>query len=84
MPITQSPSYHGYDVTDYFAVDDEHGAAADFCRLMDEAHERGIRVIVDLVLNHTSYKHPWFKDARSDVSSTSSPPSSPTMTRIAR
>lgn len=69
MPITQSPSYHGYDVADYFAVDDEYGTAEDFHRLMEEAHQRGIRVIVDLVLNHTSSEHPWFQSARSDVNS---------------
>ncbi len=64
MPITQSPSYHGYDVVDYYAVDDEYGTAADFHRLMEEAHKRGIRVIVDLVLNHTGRDHPWFQDSR--------------------
>lgn len=69
MPIMQSPSYHGYDVVDYFTVDDEYGTNEDFLRLMEEAHQRGIRVIVDLVLNHTSSQHPWFVSARDDVNS---------------
>jgi glycosidase len=64
MPIAQSPSYHGYDVADYNTVDDEYGTNADFRRLMAEAHRRGIYVIVDLVLNHTSKTHPWFLDAQ--------------------
>ena len=63
MPITQSPSYHGYDVVDYYQVDDEYGTNEDFLRLMEEAHARGICVIVDLVLNHTSSQHPWFQEA---------------------
>ncbi len=63
MPITQSPSYHGYDVVDYYRVDDEYGTNEDFKRLMQEAHARGIRVIVDLVLNHTSAQHPWFQES---------------------
>jgi alpha-amylase len=61
MPIMQSPSYHGYDVVDYYAVDDEYGTQQDFLRMVEEAHKRGIRVIVDLVLNHTGLDHPWFK-----------------------
>ena len=65
MPIMQSPSYHGYDVVDYYAVDNEYGTEEDFKRLMDEAHKRGIRVIVDLVINHTSVSHPWFLQSRS-------------------
>ena len=69
MPIAQSPSYHGYDVADYFTVDEEYGTNDDFRRLMKEAHQRGIRVIIDLVLNHTSSQHPWFVSARSDVDS---------------
>jgi len=69
MPIAQSPSYHGYDVADYCAVDDEYGTNEDFRRLVDEVHRRGIRVIIDLVLNHTSSKHPWFQSARDDVNS---------------
>ena len=69
MPITQSPSYHGYDVVDYYAVDDEYGTAEDFQRLMTEAHKRGIRIIVDLVLNHTGRDHPWFQESRDPASS---------------
>ena len=64
MPIAESPSYHGYDVVDYRAVDEEYGTAEDFKALMEAAHARGIRVIVDLVLNHTSSQHPWFEAAR--------------------
>jgi len=60
MPIAQSPSYHGYDVTDYFTVEEDYGTNEDFLRLMDEAHQRGMVVIVDLVMNHTSSEHPWF------------------------
>jgi glycosidase len=63
MPIMESPSYHGYDVVDYYEVDPEYGSNQDFLRLMDEAHARGIRVIVDLVLNHTSREHPWFLES---------------------
>ena len=69
MPITESPSYHGYDVVNYYGVDEEYGTNDDFVRLMEEAHKRGIRVIVDLVLNHTSWKHPWFVSAQKDVDS---------------
>lgn len=61
MPITQSPSYHGYDVVDYYSVDSEYGTKEDFQRMVEEAHKRGISVIVDLVLNHTGLDHPWFK-----------------------
>jgi alpha-amylase len=60
MPIMESPSYHGYDVANYYKVDADYGTDADFQRLVDEAHERGMRVIIDLVLNHTSSMNPWF------------------------
>ena len=60
MPIMESPSYHGYDVTDYYDVDFEYGHEDDMRRLLDEAHNRGVAVIIDLVLNHTSKSHPWF------------------------
>ncbi len=68
MPIMQSPSYHGYDTVDYYLVDDEYGSNEDFKRLIEEAHARGIRVIVDLVMNHTSDQHPWFQEARDPAS----------------
>ena len=61
MPVTESTSYHGYDVVDYFAVDSEYGSQEDFKRLIDEAHQRGIKVIIDLVINHTGIENPWFK-----------------------
>jgi alpha-amylase len=63
MPIHPSPSDHGYDVTDYYAVNPDYGTMEDFKRLLEEAHSRDIRVIIDLVLNHTSTQHPWFKSA---------------------
>ncbi|MBN1667223.1 MAG: hypothetical protein JW862_09040 [Anaerolineales bacterium] len=64
MPVTESPSYHGYDVVDYYSVDREYGTEEDFLRLVDEAHQRGIRIIVDLVLNHTSSQHFWFQESK--------------------
>ncbi len=63
MPIAASPSYHGYDVTDYYRIDPEYGTNEDFKHLITEAHRRGIRVLVDLVVNHTSSEHPYFKHA---------------------
>ena len=66
MPIMESPSYHGYDVVDYYQVDEEYGNNEEFQHLIEEAQKRGIRVIIDLVLNHTSAQHPWFEAAVSD------------------
>lgn len=63
MPIHPSPSYHGYDVTNFYAVNPEYGSMEDFKNLLSEAHRRGIHVIIDLVLNHTSIRHPFFQDA---------------------
>jgi len=60
MPICPSPSYHGYDVVDYRSVNEEYGTEADFIELMEQCHLRGIKVIVDYVMNHSSDQHPWF------------------------
>jgi alpha-amylase len=63
MPIFPSPSYHGYDVTDYLSVNRDYGSLQDLKDLLREAHRRGTRVILDVPFNHTSREHPWFKDA---------------------
>ena len=65
MPIHPSPSYHGYDVTDYQGVRAQYGSPADFEALTQLAHSRGVKVVIDLVVNHSSSQHPWFLDAKS-------------------
>jgi alpha-amylase len=69
MPVFASPSYHGYDVTDYEAVNPDYGTNDDLAALVRAAHGRGMKVILDLMLNHTSDQHPWFKDSASGPSS---------------
>jgi len=63
MPVYPSPSYHGYDVTNYEDVNPDYGTLADFQQLLDACHQRGIHVILDFVINHTSDQHPWFQAA---------------------
>jgi alpha-amylase len=69
MPVAESPSYHGYDVKNYYRVEPAYGTNADFKRLVVLAHRRGIRVLVDMVLNHSSNEHPSFQAALSDTAS---------------
>ncbi|MBL0275901.1 MAG: DUF3459 domain-containing protein [Anaeromyxobacter sp.] len=64
MPIFRSPSYHGYDVADYREVDPEYGTLADLDALLAAAHQRGMKVILDMVLNHSSSAHVWFANSR--------------------
>lgn len=69
MPIHPSPTYHKYDVTDYYAIDPQYGTMADFEALMEQCRERDISVILDLVLNHTGVDHPWFREAEAYLQS---------------
>lgn len=69
MPIMPSPSYHKYDVTDYKNIHPDYGTLEEFKIFSEEAHKRGIHIIVDLVLNHTGKGHPWFESARKDKNS---------------
>ena len=63
MPIHPSASYHKYDVNDYYAIDPQYGTMADFDALMAECSKRGIKVILDLVVNHCGSQNPWFTEA---------------------
>ena len=69
-PFQPSPNRdNGYDISDYFGVDPRHGSSGDFVEFIQHAKKRGMRVILDLVVNHTSDQHPWFKAARRDKNS---------------
>lgn len=68
MPINQSPSYHGYDVVDYYDIESDYGTMDDFRQLMEEARKRDMAVIIDLVMNHTSIEHEWFIESQEDGS----------------
>ena len=63
MPIMPSPTYHKYDVANYTSVDPDYGTTEDFQALANECHARGIKLIIDFVMNHTSSLHPWFTEA---------------------
>ena len=70
MPFQPSPFRDdGYDVADYYGVDPRYGTLGDFVEFTHGCKQRGIRVLIDLVVNHTSDKHPWFQEARSDPKS---------------
>jgi alpha-amylase len=69
MPIMKSPTYHKYDVVDYYAIDPEYGTMEDFKTFIAEAHKRDIKVVIDYVINHTGRDHPWFQEAAKDKNS---------------
>lgn len=69
-PLYDSPDYdYGYDIRDYKAIDKKFGSMADFDRLLEECHKRNLKVIMDMVINHTSIEHEWFKKALSSKDS---------------
>ncbi len=69
MPIMPSPSYHGYDVTDYYDIHPDYGTLADFEALTLEAEKNNIDIMIDIVFNHSSTKHDWFKQSYFDYKS---------------
>ncbi|CAN5921667.1 alpha-amylase family glycosyl hydrolase [soil metagenome] len=69
MPIMPSPTYHKYDVTDYYGIDPEYGTMEDFKNFLAEAHKRNIKVVIDYVINHSAQEHPWFQQAAKDKNS---------------
>ena len=69
-PFQRTPNRdNGYDISDFYAVDPRHGTGGDFVEFMHQARQRGIKVIIDLVVNHTSDEHPWFLAARESADS---------------
>ena len=70
MPMYPSPQRDdGYDISDFVSINPDYGTVDDFRRFIDSAHERGLRVVADLVMNHTSDQHEWFQEARSNPNS---------------
>lgn len=63
MPVNPATTYHKYDVTDYYGIDKEYGTLEDFQNFLKECEDRHIKVIMDMVFNHTSSEHPWFTEA---------------------
>ena len=69
-PVYQSPQDdNGYDISDYYAIHPEYGTMEDMDRLIREAEKRGIKIVMDLVVNHSSDEHTWFTEAKKDRSS---------------
>lgn len=66
MPIHESPTYHGYDVKDYYSVNPDYGTMEDFESLVASANELNIDIMIDMVLNHSSDEHPWFRKSLED------------------
>ncbi len=66
MPINPSPSYHGYDVTDYYGIEPDYGTMEDFTNLVTKAKEKNIDIMIDIVFNHSSKEHSWFKQSYQD------------------
>ena len=65
-PVFDSPNVdNGYDISDYFAIMSDFGTMEDFDEMLETAHKHGIKILMDLVANHTSDQHPWFKESRS-------------------
>lgn len=67
MPIHNSPTYHKYDVKDYYSIDEDYGTIDDMKKLIEECHKRGINIIIDAVFNHTSNRHDWFIKAKEEL-----------------
>ncbi len=63
MPIFAADSYHGYDVSNYLDVNPQYGSMDDLKGLIQQSHQRGVRIVLDIPFNHTSVKHDWFKQA---------------------
>jgi len=64
LPVHPSPSYHKYDVTNYYGIHPDYGSMEDMKTLLTEAHKRDIFVLIDMVINHSSSEHPFFVEAR--------------------
>ncbi len=69
LPVHPSPTYHKYDVYDYYGIHPDYGTLEDYKQLVDECHKRDLKILLDLVVNHASNQHPWFKEAASSKKS---------------
>lgn len=69
LPVHPSPTYHKYDITDYLNIHPDYGTLDDYKMLVEEAHKRDLKIMLDLVVNHSSNQHPWFREASSNKKS---------------